>query len=187
MALKTIFRAKTWAWLPLLLLTSCCANNVCDCVGEAREDAVLLVFDQSATGFTAADLDTVVIQRYPKIIKPNVKPDVKPDVVTIVRTASQANVPDTITLNNTTPFPQQGSTKLNGYSYRVRFLSHTGPRPNAALALTIDSVQLRGSLEGNGCCTCYTNSYKALYVREPDSVTRALVELPKKDVYVIRK
>ena len=98
---------------------------------------------------------------------------------------------DTITLNNITPFAQQGTTKLNGYSYRVRFLYHKpGRRNNAALALTIDSVQLRGSLEGNGCCTCYTNSYKAIYVRaRKDSAvsTNSLVELPKRGAYFISK
>lgn len=181
MALTTTFRAKTWAWLPLLLLAGCCANNVCDCTGEAQEDAVQLVFDPGS--FMPADLDTVVLQRYPKINKTKVKPD----VVTIVRPASQANEPFIITLNNATPFPQQGTTKLNGYSYRVRFLYDTlGRRPKAALALAIDSVKLRGSFEGNGCCTCYTNSYKALYVRaRKDSAKSTLVE-PKLGVYVIK-
>ena len=183
MALTTIFRAKTWAWLLLLLLAGCCANNVCDCAGEAQEDAVRLVFDPGS--FTAADLDTVVIQRYPKINKTKVKPD----VVTLVRTASQANRPDTLTLNNTTPFPQQGTTKLNGYSYRVRFLRHdSGQRPYAALALAIDSVKLRGSLNSTGCCTCYTNSYKALYLRAgKDSAAKPLVELTKNSVYLIKR
>ena len=185
MALTTIFRAKTWAWLPLLLLAGCCANNVCDCAGEAQEDAVQLVFDPRS--YTAADLDTLVLQRYPKINKTKVKPD----VVTIVRPAGPASSSYTIMLNNTTPFPQQGTTKLNGYSYRVRFLNHSaGQRPNAALALAIDSVQLRGSLDGNGCCTCYTNSYKALYLRtrqDSSATTNALVVLAKGSIYVIKR
>ena len=181
MAPTTIFRAKLLVWLPPLLMAGCCANNVCDCVGEAQQDAVKLVFKPGSfpndtSGFTSADIDTLVLQRYPKINKNNARPD----VVTLVRVAPQLS--DTITLNNITPFAQQGTTKLNGYSYRVRFLYHKrGRRNNAALALTIDSVQLRGSLEGNGCCTCYTNSYKAIYVRaRKDSTvaTNSLVELP---------
>ena len=162
MALTTIFRAQAWAWLllPLLLLAGCCADNVCNCEGEAQADAVHLVFDPAS--FSGADLDTLVVQRYPK----NKLTNVTPDVVTIVRPASQSNRPDTLTLNNSTPFPQQGTTKLDGYAYRVRFLSKApGRRPNAALALTIDSVKLKGSLNGDGCCTCYSNSYKGLYLR----------------------
>ena len=34
--------------------------------------------------------------------------------------------------------------------------------------LVIDSVKLSGSFEGNGCCTCYTNSRKLVLAR-PDS------------------
>lgn len=189
MAPTTTFRAKPLIWLPLLLLLAgCCANNVCDCAGEAQQDAVKLVFKSGSQpgSFRSADLDTLVLQRFPKINKTNVRPD----VVTIVRVAPQPG--DTITLNNTSPFAQQGTTKLNGYSYRVRFLHHDpGRRNNAALALTIDSVQLRGSLEGNGCCTCYTNSYKAIYVRALKDTVKTvadslvLVVLPRHSAYVI--
>ena len=168
----------------LLLLAGCCANNVCDCAGEAQQDAVKLVFDSK---FTNADLDTLVVQRYPKINKTNAKPD----VVTIVRPASQFGLSDTLTLNNSTPFAQQGTTKLGAYSYRVRFLQRdsTNGRNHAALALRIDSVKLEGSLAGNGCCTCYTNSYKAIYVpmsKDSTSATKRVVLL-KADVYKIPK
>lgn len=180
MAYSTILRAAARTLLPVLLGGGCCANSVCNCPGEDQADAVRLLF---AAGFSRADLDTLVVQRYPKINKTNAKPD----VVTLVRTPEHAY--DTLFINNSAPFAPRGTTKLDGYSYRVRYLRHaTGRRNNAELALVLDSVQLRGSLAGDGCCTCYTNQSKVVFVR-PDTAraSNTPVELPRSGIYRISK
>lgn len=153
------------------LLASCCANNVCDCAGEAQADAVRIVFDR-AKFTTPGELDTLVLIRYlhydanmPPVPLP------KPEIVTLTRTAAQAY--DTLVINNSTPFSQLGSARLDTFSYVVRYYPGVKPklRPSK-LALVIDRVKLSGGFEGNGCCTCYTNSRKLALAR-PDSTKPA--------------
>lgn len=154
-----------------MLLAGCCANNVCDCPNEAQADAIRIVFDRSK--FTVPDeLDTLVLVRYLHY-NPQAPPAVlpKPEIATIIRTAAQAY--DTLLLNNATPLSQLGSARLDTFSYALRYYPGTKPRTRASkLALVIDRVKLSGSLEGNGCCTCYTNSRKLALVR-PDSTKPA--------------
>jgi len=151
-----------------LLLGGCCANNVCDC-NDAQEDAIRLRFSTDATpgnqGFALADLDTIIIQRLPL----KVTPTTKPETVTLLRTAAQLRERrDTIVLNNNAPFAQTGAGKLNRYRYVIQYLLRPAAgRPVATTALVIDSVRLRGSLEsqeGSGCCTCYQNTEKTVFL-----------------------
>jgi hypothetical protein len=162
MAHFPIFRFSALAVLCGLLLNSCCANNVCEC-NDAQADAIQLRFSTDTTrgarGFIASELDTVIIQRYPKIFTNNTVPQ----SVTLVRTGAQISQP--IELNNTTPFTQTGTDKLNQYRYVVRYLAPVrNSKPLATTVLTIDSVLLRGTFEGTGCCTCYSNTDKVVYL-----------------------
>ena len=160
-----------------LLLPGCCANNVCNCPGEAQADALKLVF--SKNDFTVAtDLDTIELQRYPLVIIPtnSTNPGTRPEIATLVRSAAQAY--DTIVINNSTPFAQTGTAKLDQYRYYVRYRpALPAPRQKrSAFALVIDKVTLKGSLDGNGCCTCYTNSQKVLTTRKDSTASAATAQ-----------
>lgn len=173
----------------VLLLGSCCANNVCDCQDE-QADAVNLNFlinaDTLATGhsFSKRDVDTIIVQRSPRPYKATTKPE----TVTLIRTLAQAR--DYVVLNNATPFGQVGKTKVNGYRYVVQYLQHfPNSKPVATTVLVIDSIHLGGSLNGNGCCTCYTNSQKTVYASKPKRLNPAqdsafVVDLKQKPYYL---
>lgn len=157
-----------------LLLPGCCANNVCDCPGESQADAIKLVFskDSFPTAADMADLDSVVIQRYPLVIIPanGTNPGTQPETATLIRSAAQAY--DTIVINNSTPFAQVSTAKLDQYQYYVRYFpAPRNKRP--AFALVIDRVTLKGNLDGNGCCTCYTNSQKVITTRRDSTASTA--------------
>ncbi|HEX8657140.1 MAG TPA: hypothetical protein VF690_06390 [Hymenobacter sp.] len=166
MAYTSLFRPVVAPALALaLLLGGCCANNVCDC-NDAQQDAIRLRFSTDATpgngGFALADLDTITIQRYPL----KTTPTTKPEIVTLIRTAAQLReLRDTIVLNNNAPFAQTGPAKLNRYRYIIQYLARTpAGRPVVDTAMVIDSVRLRGSLESSGCCTCYQNTEKTVFI-----------------------
>ncbi|WP_201978470.1 hypothetical protein [Hymenobacter rubidus] len=148
-----------------LLLSGCCANDVCDCK-DAQEDVIQFRF---SSGFSTADLDTVLVQRYPLVITPATKPE----TVTLIRAASR--VYDNIELNNTTPFAQVGAARLNNYKYVVRYYA-TPRQRRSAIALIVDKVDLKGSFGGGnstGCCTCYTNLSKAISFRKDSTFAEA--------------
>lgn len=172
MALSLTTRLAAFAGLGMLA-AGCCANNVCDCPNEAQADAIRIVFDRTAYK-VPDELDTLVLVRYLRYNAKN-RPAIlpKPETATIIRTAAQVAAYDTLIINNTTPFSQLGSARLDTFSYVVRYYpsSKQKTRPSK-LALVIDSVRLSGSFEGNGCCTCYTNSRKLAWAR-PDSARPA--------------
>ena len=167
MALSLINRLAALTGL-VMLLAGCCANNVCDCPNEADADAIRIVFDSK---FTADELDTLSLVRY---LRPDPKnssaPLPKPETVTIIRTAAQIAASEPVVINNATPFSQLGSARLDTFSYVLRYYPGMKPRlrPSKRM-LFIKQVKLSGSLEGNGCCTCYTNSRKLAQVW-PDSI-----------------
>lgn len=150
------------------LLAGCCANNVCDC--PEQQDAIKLRFSTdtlraAGKGFKKADLDTLILKRFP-LPYDTVN---KFETVTLYRTGPTAH-DSTIVLDNATPFAQVGTTKLNQYRYVVQYLAHpaswTGIPVRKGVpttVLTIDKVVLQGSFEGDGCCTCYFNTKKELY------------------------
>ncbi|WP_426061569.1 hypothetical protein [Hymenobacter sp. B1770] len=166
MAYPLSSRFATFICLGLgLLLSSCCANNVCDCQ-DSEADAVSISFSPA---FSATELDTIILTRAPKLFQASNKVE----SVTLIRTAARAR--DAIQLNNATPFGQVGTSKLNEYRYEVQYLVQP-PRskPVPTTVLVIDSVQLKGSLEGNGCCTCYINSQKTAFTKYPSRNGTAL-------------
>lgn len=149
---------RTSAFLLLAaLLGGCCANNVCD-PDDPLADALELRFSRA---FSAADLDTVIILRYPK----DFTRATRPEMLTLVRTAARAR--DSILLNNNTPFARVGTTTLGKYRYVVQYLGHpTAGKPVATTALVIDSIGIRGDFKGNGCCTNYANARKIVYAKD---------------------
>lgn len=139
-----------------LLLSGCCANDVCDC-NDADADVVELRF---ASSFSNTDLDTVVIQRFAVPLPAGGKPD----VVTLIRPAAQSR--DSIRLNNGTPFPQIGTTRLDGYRYVLQYyVTRPGNKPALTTLLNVSAIKLKGSIEGDGCCSCYFNSKKTVSTR----------------------
>ena len=143
-----------------LLLSGCCANDVCPC-NDADADVVELRFASSFSNAVGnADLDTVVIQRYPVPLPTGAKPE----IVTLIRTAARSR--DSIQINNGTPFPQIGTTRLGSYRYVLQYYAaRLGSKPALTTLVNIDSIQLKGSLDGDGCCTCYNNSKKTVFAR----------------------
>ena len=152
-------RLATLGAAACLLLSGCCANNVCDCQ-DAQADALDLRFaaGSGAGGFRAEDLDTLLLLRFPR----RYKSTSKFETVTLYRPAAQAH--DSVLLNHNTPFNQTGSAKLSAYRYVVQYLKHMpGRKPVPTTVAVLDSVDLAGSFEGDGCCTCYLNSQKVVY------------------------
>ena len=150
-----------------LLLSGCCANNVCDCQ-DGQADAIKLHFRVSADslaggmGFGKRDVDTIIIQRSPLPYKATTKPE----TVVLIRTLAHAR--DSIVLNNNTPFGQVGSTKVNGYRYVIQYLTQNpNSKPVPTTVLVINKTDLAGRLDGTGCCTCYTNTRKTVYAAKP--------------------
>jgi hypothetical protein len=144
-----------------LLLSGCCANNVCNC-NDAQQDVIKIIFSQGPQGFTTAELDTLVLVRYP--LRYDSLTTI-PETVTLIRPGAQPT--DTIFLNNSTPFAQVGTARLNQYRYQIRYRSPIRPRETKpATILIIDQVTLKGSFDGNGCCTCYTNYDKQIAARQ---------------------
>ena len=173
-----------------LLLGSCCANNVCDCPDEQLADAIELRFKTEAdtltggSSFGRLDLDTVLIQRSPLPYNPATKPE----TVTLIRATAHAR--DPILLKSTGPFGQLGTIKLNRYRYVVQYLTHQ-PRskPTAATILVVKGIQLKGSFDGNGCCTCYSNTQKTAFTQKNEAVKdSAFVDLrqPPKFILITR-
>ena len=159
----------------VLLLAGCCANNVCDCPNEAQADAIRIVFDRSK--FSADELDTLALVRYLRPDPKNLTAVLpKPETATIIRTAAQAY--DTLLINNTAPFTQFGSARLDTFRYVLRYFPGTKSKTRPAKSvLVIDQVKLSGSFEGNSCCTCYTNSRKLALARPDSTKTAAYADL----------
>jgi hypothetical protein len=182
MTLSALFRFAGSVLLGFALLSGCCANNICD-RDDSKEDLIKLVFARS---FSTTDLDTVLIQRYPLIINSNTRPE----TITLIRSAAQAY--DTIVLNTTSPFSQTGSTRIKDYKYVVRYYGKPFRRqPGAALApaiaLIIDQAALKGSFEGNGCCTYYVNTQKLLIARRDSTKVDTTYDLKPRPILIIDK
>ena len=163
-----------------LLLSGCCANNVCDC-DDADADMVELRFASSfSTSAGSADLDTVVIQRYPVPLPAGSKPE----IVTLIRTAARSR--DSIRLNNGTPFPQIGTTRLGGYRYVLQYyVTRPGSKPALTTLVNINKIDLKGRLEGDGCCTCYINSGKTVFAQRNDFSPDSAFDLKLTPYYLL--
>lgn len=151
----------SFTWLLLLftsvLLAACCGSVACDCQ-DGFANAVVFRFNpdslatQSPRGFTSAQVDTVLLVRYP--LDTAQRPRVESVLLTRPRRRALA---DSILLNTTQPFA--GTRSLSQFRYEL-YLGSTQRRP---LAFTIDSIKLDGRYEADGCCTCYLNTRKELW------------------------
>ena len=143
-------------FLCLLLATAlagCCFSNTCDCDDEHEND-LYLRFQTSATGsgLTPVDVDTVYVLRY---AFPLTRAH---DSVALVRPNSAAN--DLIVIGNNAPFKAQNGYRVNDFRYVV-FVQLPGPKvARPRHTFTLSAIQLQGKFEGDGCCTCYRNTYK---------------------------
>ena len=169
-----------------MMLAGCCANNVCECPNEAQADAIRIVFDSQ---FTPDELDTLALVRYVHYDTKNPPvPLPKPETVTLIRTAAQITANDPLIINNSTPFSQLGSARLDTFSYVLRYYPGTKPRLRAGKRiLVINRVKLSGSFEGNGCCTCYTNSRKLAQVWPDSNQTATYTNLDAREAVLKAK
>ncbi|MBO2008017.1 hypothetical protein [Hymenobacter negativus] len=157
-----------------MLLSGCCANNVCNCNDE-QEDSIKLRLTPDPSGingFSATELDTIIIKRFPKKFTSLTVPE----SVTLPRTG------ESIELSNTAPFTRNGSARLSQYRYVIQYLKdQQNSRPILTNALVIDSVLLKGSYDGSGCCTCYHNTAKGVYLNGQltDLQQNSVLTIPK--------
>lgn len=169
----------TLLFLLSALLAGCCANNRCECADE-RADALYLKFQVGADGAPASttlfepnEVDTVYVLRYALPQVPNTK--VPHDSVALIRGPLQTN--NVIIINNNAPFAAVSGRRLNSFSYLV-FVKLTNRQRKE---FKVQDIALKGSLEGDGCCTCYRNSYKKAAV---DSIPYTVTETDQQPVEI---
>ncbi|MCA8829158.1 hypothetical protein [Hymenobacter pini] len=151
-------------WLCVLALTglvaACCGSVGCEC-NDRFADAVQLQFsaDTAGTGkgFRAQDIRNVFLVRVPKDTAQRPKAD-----TVAFRGPRAQQLRDTLVINNLTPFTRNGNRNLDEYRYEV-YLAPARKGP-VAFRYRIDSVALTTRLQGDGCCTCYQNTNKLVYV-----------------------
>lgn len=153
-------------WVSILVMTTalaaCCGSTACDC-NDTYADAVGLRFDtlgtSSSPAFKVSELRTVFLVR--RLLRPDAQQLLLADTVQLERTTARARQP--LILNNTTPFTQSGNRKLDQYSYRI-YLAQSRTAKTHSFDYAIDSVQLRTEYQADGCCTCFNNTRKLVYV-----------------------
>jgi hypothetical protein len=177
-------RYKLFTWLLGLLLatavSACCGSVSCEC-DDTLEDAIYFQFNladsQGATGFRPADVDTVVLVRYPYVdplvqLPPNA-PKVPNDTARIIR--SLELVAEPIILNTGAPFTAGGARKFDAYKYQLYVVRHFpgSTTPPEIVFYSLDSIMLAGRFVGDGCCTCYQNEGKKLRVTKAEKPSTA--------------
>lgn len=164
-----LLRAVLFPLLGAALFTGCCGSVACNCQNY-RADALLFKFDPA--DFTAAQIDTIIVERsvYPRdsVTQTASGPTyAKPDVVVVVR--DRTTVFDTpLVIDNDAPFATVNGRKLGApvdtASYRYTILVREPAARASASAVVaryyIGRVQLAGKYEADGCCSCYRNDVK---------------------------
>ena len=155
---------STWFCLLLTsaLLAACCGSTACEC-NDTYADAIGFNFsaDSSGTapaGFRIAEIDTVFLIRVP--LDTAQRP--RADTVQIGRARTRVFT-QPIVLNNATPFTQAGNRKLDQYTYQL-YLAKTRTAKQHTFDYTIDRVELTTVYRADGCCTCFDNINKVVYV-----------------------
>ncbi len=174
--MKTLLRCFLLSF-GLAALAGCCANNTCNCQ-DLPEDAIYFQLNQDPLRgkvFSDTDIDTVYLLRYSKA-RPLSKRAT--DSIALRRPLrrnsaylprlARLNPRDTtslVILSNTSPFPASGPTrKLSDFGYALLVAPYERGRPRARYVLALDSVQLRGQFKGDGCCSCYQNTAKRVFL-----------------------
>ncbi|WP_139923945.1 hypothetical protein [Hymenobacter sp. DG01] len=154
------------SWLLVLtstvLVAACCGSVACEC-NDTYADAIGLQFSatnsqDSLRGFFPSYIDTVYLIRNP------LDTTQRPSADTVTFTRSRAAVfTQPIIINNATPFSLATGRKLDAYRYTL-YLAKRRSRVTPTYTYRIDSIQLRTRYQGDGCCTCYQNSSKKVFV-----------------------
>lgn len=148
-----------FTWFVLLvtaaLLSACCGSVACDCNDEYA-DALFLRFDTLATtGFTRPELQAVYLVR--TLINDTARVPAR-DTVALSRTLARAY--DPVIINNNTPFVQSSGRKVDRYGYQLLL----GTRRTPTFRFVVDSTNLDKKYQADGCCTCYQNTKKEVYL-----------------------
>lgn len=154
-----------FTWFLLLtsavMLAACCGSVACDCQDE-RADALFFQFDRDTTvtrkGFTTAELRTVYLVR--QYLADTARSPTR-DTVVVTRTTAEVNSNTPVLINNNVPFVQASNRKVDRYQYQV----YVGARTAPTFTLVVDSVELDNRYRADGCCTCYLNTKKNVYLR----------------------
>jgi hypothetical protein len=155
--------------LPLLsaiLLTSCCGAETCDCQDE-RADALAFSFSSDSlggTGFRRAQVDTVLLVRYPHPddSASTTSPVTKPDTVRLFRPVATVFT-SPVVINNTIPFAARANRKLGKYRYAIIVPGSRRGQPPLK-RYYVGAIDLQGKLDSDGCCSCYQNTRKTFYL-----------------------
>lgn len=152
-------------WFSFLImataLAACCGSTACEC-DDQYADAVGLQFSADTTGpnpvgFRAREVQNVYLVRVP--LDTTQRPGA--DTVLLVRPVARYSQP--VVINNATPFAQAGNRKLDSYSYQL-YLAPSRTSKVHSFDLRIDSVQLNTVFRAEGCCTCFENNNKLVYI-----------------------
>ncbi|GAB2777054.1 hypothetical protein HNQ93_001859 [Hymenobacter luteus] len=166
-------RRSFLTWLLVLtttvLVAACCGSVACEC-NDTYADAVGLQFSlansqDSLRGFFPSYIDTVYLVRNPRDTTQRPRAD------TVALTRSRAVVfTQPIIINNATPFGLVTGRKLNAYRYTLYLAKRRRATPTYTYKL--DSIQLSTRYQGDGCCTCYQNSSKKVFVTNQKGVSQ---------------
>lgn len=164
--MRRVFRFWLGLLVGSLLVAGCCANNVCD-HDDSFADALYFRFrtgPDSLTGpdFGLTEVDTVYVLRYPlPVTLPN---SGSHDSIAVLPTATIRQTGGRFYLNNQAPFALATGRKINSYEYVIL----VGDRRRQQFRrYVINNIRLKGSFEGDGCCTYYVNSGKFATVHSP--------------------
>lgn len=192
--MKTLLRCAALAPL-LALVAGCCANNANNC-DDLYADSLYFTLKSKPSGpndtlyFSAAQLDTVYLQRYTPArlaVRASGSTPAAPataatysDPVNIIRARQsiginsglrarlrRAGLSDTtLVISNTTPFaPSTTGGKLSAYRYLLT-IQDKSVAPRRTYLFDLDSIQLKGQYNADGCTTCYENTLKYFQINK---------------------
>jgi hypothetical protein len=186
--MRRVFRLWLGLLIGSLLVAGCCANDVCSCE-DSLADALHFRFPigaDSLTGpsFGRSEVDTIYVLRYPlPVTLPN---SGSHDSIALLPTdtiSTSLKVNErTFLLNNKGPFALTMGRKVNSYEYVILVGNR---RRQQFRRYIVNNIRLKGSFEGTGCCTCYTNTGKSatLQASRQDS-TYTLTETAGQPIFI---
>jgi hypothetical protein len=150
-----------FTWFLLLstaaLVAACCGSVACDC-NDSNADSFAIQFDTLKTNpraFAPESLNTVYAVR--QVIGDTAKRPTR-DTVVITRTIQQRSRP--LIINNTSPFVPNNNRRVSQYTYNI----YLGTRKKPTTTVVVERVDLAGEFKADGCCTCYENTKRELYI-----------------------
>ncbi|TGE08106.1 hypothetical protein [Hymenobacter fodinae] len=146
------------------LMAACCGSVACDC-DDSNADSFAIRFDTTSTtstrpAFKPKDFDTVYAVR--GVLRDTAKRPTR-DTVVIIRTLKQARE-QPIIINNTSPFVANNNRKVSQYTYKLYLINSKRPKV-ATDSVVVERVDLDGEFKADGCCTCYENTRRLVYIK----------------------